>query len=518
MRLDKKDFFHQATMRICGDLNIDIAMKRCLKYLMKFMPASGISLHLIDRALNTVRTVAHISLSNDSPKLERSIPLPEEAKASIVSKWLKIETYDVVVFNQSETDPVTKTMSHLVNNPDSSVMVLRLRMEDNRFGVFAIYAEGKNQYTTEHTRLLSLLHDPFAIAMSNALKHEEVLNLKDMLVDDVQYLHQELLRISGNELVGKDGGLKGVMEMVHQVAPLQSPVLLLGETGVGKEVIANVIHHSSQRKNGPFIKVNCGAIPESLIDSELFGHEKGAFTGAATQKRGRFERANNGTILLDEIGELPLNVQVRLLRVLQNREIERVGGTATIPINARIISATQRNLEKMIKQGKFREDLWFRLNVFPIMIPPLRQRVDDISALIHHFVDRKSKEMKLHTPPNISPGAINRLRSYHWPGNVRELENVVERALILYQGKDKSSPLTFDHFVFQQTEEKIGIIPGQNDEAITLDEAVSLHIIRTLKATNGKIDGMGGAAELLRINPSTLRAKMKKLGIQRKQK
>ncbi len=518
MRLDKKDFFHQATMRICGDLNIEIAMQRCLNYLKKVMPVSGMSLHLLNHALNTVRTIAHISLSSDSPKFDRIITLPEEAKEIIVSKWIKIQTHDVVVFNKPEADPVTKTMSHLVKNPNSSVMVMRLRMEDNRFGVLAIYVEEKDQYTTEHTRLLSLLHDPFAIAMSNALKHEEVLNLKDMLVDDVQYLHQELLRISGDELVGKDGGLKGVMEMVQQVAPLDSPVLLLGETGVGKEVIANVIHYSSERKSGPFIKVNCGAIPESLIDSELFGHEKGAFTGATAQKRGRFERANNGTILLDEIGELPLNAQVRLLRVLQNREIERVGGTATIPINARIISATQRNLEEMIKQGRFREDLWFRLNVFPIIIPPLRQRNDDISALIHHFVDRKSKEMKAHTPPTISPGAISRLRSYYWPGNVRELENVVERALILYRGKDKRSPLTFDHFVFQQAKNKIGSTPEQNNEAVTLDEVVSLHIKRTLNSTNGKIEGMGGAAELLRIKPSTLRARMKKLGVQRKQK
>ncbi len=226
MRLDKKDFFHQATIRICGDLNIEIALQRCIKYLKEVIPVSGMSLHLLDHTLNTVKTIAHISLSSDSPKFDKTITLPEEAKEIILSRWIKIQTHDVVVFNKPETDPVTKTMSHLVKNPNSSVMVMRLRMEDNRLGLLAMYVEKKDQYTTEHTTLLSLLHDPFAIAMSNALKHEEVLNLKDMLVDDVQYLHRELLRISGDELVGKDGGLKGVMEMVRQGAgtiPLDLP-------------------------------------------------------------------------------------------------------------------------------------------------------------------------------------------------------------------------------------------------------------------------------------------------------
>ena len=218
--------------------------------------------------------------------------------------------------------------------------------------------------------------------------------------------------------------------MVRLVASLNSPVLLLGETGVGKEVIANAIHYSSPRKDGPFIKVNCGAIPDTLIDSELFGHEEGAFTGATTKKRGRFERAHKGTILLDEIGELPPPAQIRLLRVIQNKEVERVGGTKPIPVDIRVIAATHRNLKEMVSKNEFREDLWFRLNVFPITIPPLRERKEDIHALVQHFAERKSKELKFHTVPTLATGAIDRLKSYHWPGNVRELENVVERALI----------------------------------------------------------------------------------------
>ena len=313
-------------------------------------------------------------------------------------------------------------------------MTMALKLEGNSIGDLGLVADGLNQYTDEHARLLRLLHEPFAIAMSNALKHQEVIRFKDMLADDNRYLLDELRSVSGDEIIGSDFGLKAVMEMVQQVAPLDSPVLLLGETGTGKEVIANAIHYSSPRKDGPFIKVNCGAIPETLLDSELFGHEKGAFTGAISQRRGRFERADKGTIFLDEIGELPSQAQVRLLHVLQKKEIERVGGTSSIPVDIRIISATHRNLEEMIASGRFREDLWFRLNVFPIMIPPLRQRREDIPALVHHFIDRKSMELKLTERPVLAPGAIDRLIAYDWPGNVRELENMIERALIQHRG------------------------------------------------------------------------------------
>ena len=229
--------------------------------------------------------------------------------------------------------------------------------------------------------------------MSNTLKHREVVQLTNLLADDNRYLYRELRHISGDDIVGANFGLKEVMEKVRHVAALDSPVLLLGETGVGKDVIANAIHYSSSRKEGPFVKVNCGAIPESLIDSELFGHEKGAFTGATSQKRGRFERADNGTIFLDEIGELPPQAQVRLLRVLQDKEIERLGGTKTIQLDIRIIAATNRNLEEMVKAGQFREDLWFRLNVFPVWIPPLLQRKADIPSLFNHFILQQSKEL-----------------------------------------------------------------------------------------------------------------------------
>jgi transcriptional regulator with GAF, ATPase, and Fis domain len=389
-------------------------------------------------------------------------------------------------------------------------LVLPLRLGDKIVGGggLLLATEGDRKFTQQHADLLFLLREPFAIAMSNALKHQEAIQLKDLLADDNRYLHGELRRLSGDEIVGANFGLRDVMHMVEQVAPLDSPVLLLGETGVGKDVIANTIHYSSSRSNGPFVSVNCGAIPDTLIDSELFGHEKGAFTGALAQKRGRFERADKGTIFLDEIGELPPQAQVRLLKVLQSKEIERVGGVKIIRLDIRIIAATNRNLEEMVKLHKFREDLWFRLNVFPIWIPPLRERKVDIPALMQHFISLKAKELKLPAIPTLSSGAIDPLMEYHWPGNVRELENVIERALIL----NPTGPLTFEHLNLGQSKKTLDL-QGQTEETDNLDEIITRHIRRVLYKTRGKVHGRDGAAAVLGINPSTLRNRMKKLGI-----
>jgi transcriptional regulator with GAF, ATPase, and Fis domain len=291
----------------------------------------------------------------------------------------------------------------------------------------------------------------------------------------------------------------------------------LGETGTGKEVIAGAIHNLSSRKEGPFVKVNCGAIPESLVDSELFGHEKGAFTGAISQKRGRFERANGGTIFLDEVGELLPDAQVRLLRVLQEKEIERVGGTKPIKVDIRVIAATNRDIKKMVQTQRFREDLYFRLEVFPIPLPPLRDRKNDIPSLVHYFIQKKSREIGLRNMPSLAPGALERLIAYSWPGNVRELENAVERALIVNRGEY----LTFNYLEAPvQSEpslEPSAVFPPspnfQNEKSLSLDEILSHHIRSVLKMTNGRVGGKGGAADLLHINPSTLRKRMKKLRI-----
>jgi DNA-binding NtrC family response regulator len=383
------------------------------------------------------------------------------------------------------------------------IVVERTVEKSRLLGENRLYRDHLEELVRERTEECRRAHDELQ------RQHQEVSRLRDILADDNRYLLKEMRSALGNEIIGSDFGLKEVMKMVRQVAHLNSPVLLLGETGTGKEVIANAIHYSSPRKDGPFIKVNCGAIPDALIDSELFGHEKGAFTGAISQMRGRFERADKGTIFLDEIGELPTQAQVRLLRVLQEKKIERVGGTTSIPVDVRIISATHRNLPEMIASGRFREDLWFRLNVFPIMIPPLRQRREDIPALAHYFIDRKSIELKLREKPKLATGAIDRLMAYDWPGNVRELENIVEGALIVNKEGDQ---LFFDNLLPHQ-EVKATIVQPSSNESLLIDDVTARHIKYVLDLTKGRIHGKKGAAEVLGINASTLRARMRHLGI-----
>jgi transcriptional regulator with GAF, ATPase, and Fis domain len=503
MAIDENEFFRKATMQICSSLDIEIAMWRSIRFLKDFIPVDMMFLHLYERDLGSMRTIA-VATASQGKKLDHLTPLPKEVRTRVEEKHPH-----VMIVNRPDLEPLGKTMFQQLGKPDSSGLILHLDVEGKRLGALSLVAQGKDRFSEEHARLMSLLNEPFVIAFSNTLKHQEVLRLKDLLADDNRYLHRELLHLSGDEIVGAEFGLKGVMNMTRQVAPLSSPVLLLGETGVGKDVIANAIHYSSPLKDGPFVKVNCGAIPETLLDSELFGHEKGAFTGAISQKRGRFERADHGTIFLDEIGELPPQAQVRMLRVLQDKEIERVGGTKPISLNIRLIAATNRNLEEMVKEKKFREDLWFRLNVFPIHIPPLRERKEDIPALVRHFAVRKSREMKFPSPPPLARGAIDRLLGYHWPGNVRELENVVERALILSQGE----PLVFDDLVGGQSGDNSSLPVGAQNRTLKLDEVTSRHIRRVLEMTKGKVHGKGGAAELLGINPSTLRNRMNQLGI-----
>ncbi len=508
MTVDKNDFFRQVTLRISSSLNIETAMSRCIEYLSRFMPADEMYMGLFEQELGILRSIARAT-DTEGEVLEQIIPISAEAKAAIE----KDSQMKVRIVNRPDLHPVIRSVLKIIGNPDRSTMVLHLDIEGKRMGDVILFSKGEDRYLKTHSDLLSLVSEPFAIAMSNALKHQELVKLKEMLADDNRYLHQELRNLSGNKIVGEDFGLKKVVEMVRQVAPLNNPVLILGETGTGKEVIANAIHYSSPRKNGPFIKVNCGAIPETLLDSELFGHEKGSFTGALAQKRGRFERAHNGTIFLDEIGELPLNAQVRLLRVIQNREIERVGGSTSVHLDIRIITATHRKLENMVASGEFREDLWFRINIFPIFIPPLRQRKMDISALLRYFIEKKTKEIGSRILPTLAQGTIDRLSAYHWPGNVRELENVVERAIVLC----RDNILRFDQFVpFGQPQWEPDVSPDiSTDQAAfeRLDNLIEKHIRQALRLTGGKVHGPGGAAELLGTNPNTLRNKMKKAGI-----
>jgi DNA-binding NtrC family response regulator len=338
--------------------------------------------------------------------------------------------------------------------------------------------------------------------LKGALDQVEV--LKNRLQAENIYLQNEL-KVEHNfeNIISTSEELNKVLRSVEQVASTESTVLILGETGTGKELLARAIHSISKKTDRPLVKVNCATLPENLIESELFGHEKGAFTGATSRKIGRFELAHGGTIFLDEIGELPLSLQTKLLRILQEGEFERLGDTRTIKVDVRVIAATNRNLEKEIEEGSFREDLFYRLNVFPIKIPPLRDRREDIPLLVKHFLKKYNakagKELQL-----ISKEVMERLQSYHWPGNVRELENIIERAVVTSTGKKL---LIGDWFTKSSKKTSPGILP--------LEEMEKRYITEILEMTEWKVSGERGAAKILDINPQTLVSRMKKLGVQK---
>jgi DNA-binding NtrC family response regulator len=319
------------------------------------------------------------------------------------------------------------------------------------------------------------------------------------------HLLVEEIRSDRDALVGESAALRRVREQIGHVAPTDSTVLIQGETGTGKELVARAIHEKSARRERPLVKLNCAALPRELVESELFGHEKGAFTGAVQQRRGRFELADGGTLFLDEVGEMPLEAQAKLLRVLQDREFERVGGAHSLKVDVRVIAATNRDLQAEVAASRFRSDLYFRLNVFPIVVPPLRERRDDIPRLLHHFVARTARRLG-RAVDGVSPGFVERARGYDWPGNIRELENVVERALIMSPGG------VLDAAELLAPAARASAEPAGDG---TLEDVERAHIRRVLESASWQIEGDEGAARKLGVNPSTLRGRMRKLGIRR---
>lgn len=383
-------------------------------------------------------------------------------------------------------------------------------------GVFIFLSKESKPVLDKNLDLFRNISAQITAAIINSFTNERLANqlkelnqFKGQLEVQNSYLQEEIQSTHNySEIIGAGTKMRDVFYIVSQVSKTNSSVLILGETGTGKELIARAIHNSSQRKNNVMVKVNCGAIPANLIESELFGHERGSFTGATERRIGKFELANNSTLFLDEIGELPMSLQVKLLRALQEKEIERVGGKATIKVDVRVIAATNRDLMKDVQQGNFRADLYFRLNVFPIIMPPLRDRKEDIPILANHFAEKYAKTVTVNNV-HFTSRVMKQMIAYNWPGNVRELEHLVERSVLLARGK------TINQVYLPQTALLGEDLPLVNSDIKTLDEVEREHIIQVLKMVNGKISGVGGAAEMLTIPATTLASKIARLKIKK---
>ena len=374
-------------------------------------------------------------------------------------------------------------------------------------GTLSVVSMQKDAFSQDDAELLTQIGAQVAIAVENALAFKQIARLKDKLTEEKLYLQEEIqTEYNFQEIVGDSQTLRRVLKDVQTVASTASTVLILGETGSGKELIARALHNLSDRRERTFVKLNCAAIPTGLLESELFGHERGAFTGAIATKIGRFETADRGTLFLDEVGEIPLELQVKLLRVLQEQEFERLGSTRTMRVDVRVVAATNRDLEHMVEEQKFRSDLYYRLKVFPITLPPLRERAEDIPALVRHFAQKFSLQMKKRIE-TIPAEAMKALQAYPWPGNVRELENFIERAVILTSGPDLRAPLS---------ELKV-LSPPPNGSLKTLEDAEREHILKALREAKWTIGGAAGAAAKLGMKRTTLQSKMQKLGIMRPQ-
>ena len=416
---------------------------------------------------------------------------------------------------------------------DGDVLLAPLKPQRAAAGIMILVSAVGQTFGPAHIALAAQLVEPLAVALENDGRLHELKSLRAAAEADRETLLSRLGRQDVNEdVVGARTGLRHVMERVELVAQSDVPVLILGQTGTGKEVVSRAIHARSKRADGPFIRVNCGAIPPELVDSQLFGHEKGSFTGATDQHHGWFERADRGTLFLDEIGELPLPAQVRLLRVLQDHQIERVGGRSPLHVDVRIVAATHRDLSAMVQQKTFREDLWYRINIFPILLPTLRERIEDIPALVRHFAARAATRFGL---PAVEPSEadLQVLAGYDWPGNILELGAVIDRAVILGGGRrldvaaalglgrqqaapprsPPSEATLFEVVPEEPTPTLSAGPPAPSDHIVPLATAMRQHIERALIATHGRIEGRRGAAALLDINPHTLRARMRKLGI-----
>ena len=484
----------------CRHLEIGEFLKRAFPLLARHFPLTTLLVRRVDPTAGKIETVALAGAAPSPPLSARHECPPTEMKRLLAwSAAGQVTTLD-------------PQLSALFSRSDPAWLAGPLHTEQGWQG--AMLVRTATVWTTQHRRQFQDLLEPFAVALDHDRRLRELRTLREALEADKRALLSKLGRHDiSDSVVGAEAGLKGVMQQAERVAVSDVPVLILGETGSGKEVVARAIHSRSRRASGPFLRVNCGAIPPELVDSELFGHERGSFTGAVGTRAGWFERADGGTLFLDECGELPLAAQVRLLRILQDGLFERVGGEKPLQVDVRIVAATHRDLRAMSAAGQFRPDLWYRLAVFPIRLPALRERPEDIPALAAHFALRSAQRLGL-SPLLPTSDDIALLVAYPWPGNVRELSAVIERAALLGDGRKLEIAAA------------LGTAPPPAATAalpwpasfsptthLTLDEAMARHIETALVHTEGQIEGRHGAAALLQINPHTLRARMRKLGI-----
>ena len=503
---------------VCRHIEIGESVARVAPVMVRRLPVDLVLVRHLDVQRSWIDTVASGLGHPDQPHPPtRSICSSEDMKRLLI--WCKQEQILC-----GPTTTINDKLHGLVpTGVQGDVLIGPLNATEGPGGLLVLEARSGHHFKGEHQDLLRTLLEPFTVALENDRRLRELTSLREAVEADNRSLLSRLGRHDiTDSIVGAETGLRSVMEQIELVAPSDAPVLVLGETGTGKEVVARAIHNRSRRGSGPFLRVNCGAIPPELVDSELFGHERGSFTGAVGERKGWFERADGGTLFLDECGELPLAAQVRLLRILQDGSFERVGGERSLHVDVRIVAATHRDLQALVSEGRFRADLWYRIAVFPIHLPPLRSRPGDIPSLAAHFALRAAK--RLGTAPLVpTPEDVRLLVSYPWPGNVRELAAVIERAAILGGGEGLQIAQALGTAPARSSQSMAtnahvnAAIPEKEDhtqaDGLTLSAAMTRHIESVLRRTRGRIEGAGGAAELLAINPHTLRARMRKLGI-----
>jgi formate hydrogenlyase transcriptional activator len=497
-------------LKLLLDLNNSVVSNLDLRDLLQAVSASvrpvmqsdGVGVSLLDRDGKRLRKYAV-----DFPQKkgvtgdEDDIAVEEDAVARKV-----IETGRPLLLNREELAQLDPPHKIVQAEGFNALCLLPLTSRGRCLGILGLGRLRDDPYTQDDAGFLMQVARQVALAVENALAFGEIRELKDQLAQENLYLEDEIRNeMNFAEIVGRSDALRRVLQQVETVAPTGSTVLIYGETGSGKELIARAIHDLSPRASKPFVKLNCAAIPTGLLESELFGHEKGAFTGAVSQRIGRFELGNHGTVFLDEIGEVPLEIQPKLLRVLQEREFERLGSSRMLRTDARLIAATNRDLAAMVEKQEFRMDLFYRLNVFPVYVPPLRERQEDIPLLVRHFVQQFSRRMHK-TIDTIPSTTMNSLARYHWPGNIRELQNLIERAVILSAGPALKVPLA---------DLKTRATLNNTAKNETLEEAERRHMLAILEEAKWVVAGPNGAAARLGMKRSTLQFRMQKLGISR---